>query len=254
MTILFGLTIGSFLNVCIVRIPRRQSIITPPSHCPNCEATLRWWHNIPLISFILLKGHCYFCGQRISNRYPLIEALTAVLLLGLFLQFNWSADFFFYLVLTLLLIPIAMIDLEHFLIFDIISIPGIILGLVLALVLELSNFTIYEALLGSVIGAGTMLMIRFLGNFVFKKDTMGFGDVKLAGLIGAFLGWQLVLLSIFGAAILIVMIALIQVLFKKTVTNTKYPYGFYFSIAAILGIFFGDEVIQVYLNFIFQTN
>ncbi len=249
-----GLILGSFLNVCIVRIPKNQSIISPTSHCPHCENSIKWWQNIPVISFILLKGRCSFCKERISSQYPLVELLTALILLGLFLRFDWTTDYIYYSVILLLLIPIAVIDLQHYLIFDSMTLPGIVLGLVLAALLKPGDHTLISALLGLVVGIGSMTIIRLLGNYMFKKDTMGIGDIKLAGLIGSFLGWQIMSLSIFLAAIMIVLVSSIQLAIKKSIASNKFPFGFYFSLAALVGIFFGNELIQAYLNFIFQTN
>lgn len=149
-----------------------------------------------------------------------------------------------------MLVVIAAIDIRHFLIFDIISLPGIVLGITLPLVFPLHNHTFIQALIGTGAGAGMLFLIRLLGNRAFKKDTMGIGDIKLAGLIGAFLGWELILLSIFLAALLLTMVAAIKLVLKKYVAHQEYPFGFYLAIAAIVEIFFGDAIIEAYLNFV----
>ncbi|RMF09554.1 MAG: prepilin peptidase [Candidatus Neomarinimicrobiota bacterium] len=245
-----GLIIGSFLNVVILRLPAGESIVSPPSHCPHCGTAIRWWQNIPVLSYLVLRGKCARCGAPISWQYPLVEAGTGLL-------FGWTA-FFYGLswntistwLLIAYLIPIALIDYRHFLIFDVLSLSGIVLGLGLSL-LPGASLPLPGAALGGLIGGGALYAIRGLGFLAFRKEAMGLGDVKLATLLGVFLGWKLTLLSFFTGAVLIVVTYLVRALLTRTPQpEEKYAFGFYFSLAALLMRFWGNNLLDYYLNFI----
>ena len=181
---IFGLVIGSFLNVCIYRLPREESVVFPPSACPACKHNLRWTDLFPLFSYLLLRGKCRYCQASISWRYPLVELLTA-------LMFVWAGAFFSgplailtTLVFVSVLIIIFFADLENFIVPD----EAIIVGSVVAIISALLNHSVFASLLGAAIGGGFFLFITLLGSFVYKKKVMGFGDVKLALMLGLFLG------------------------------------------------------------------
>ncbi|MFQ6613894.1 MAG: prepilin peptidase [Fidelibacterota bacterium] len=248
--VILGLIVGSFLNVVIARGPRGESIISPPSHCPRCEAPIRWWQNIPILSFILLRGRCHSCGKSISWRYPLIEGLTGVLFGYSVFLFGISLHTVVAVTLIGFLLPIAFIDYDAFLIYNALSYSGIVTGLLLAAVpLKVPFFL--SALVGGAVGAGSLLVIRGLGNILFRKESMGLGDIKLAGLIGVFLGWKLTLLSLFGGAVLIVIVYAIQAGIRfQTKPDECYPFGFYFSWAAIGMLFWGNKLLEIYLNYL----
>ncbi|NQU26797.1 MAG: prepilin peptidase [Candidatus Marinimicrobia bacterium] len=254
ITAVFGLSFGSFLNVVIARLPLGKSIASPPSQCPHCKAIIRWWQNIPLISYILLKGRCSNCNKAISIVYPFVELLTGLLLVLLYINFDWSPVFLFYSILVLFLIPIAIIDFRHFLIYDVLTIPGAIAGIIFAGTVDLSIITITQSLIGAGVGISFLFIMRLIGNFLFKKDTMGLGDIKLAGLIGVFLGWDIIILSIFLAAVMIVLVALILKISNSKMEAGKFPFGTYLSTAAIINLFWGDQIIRAYLTMIFQNN
>jgi len=181
---IFGAAVGSFLNVCIFRLPERQSIIKPGSHCPNCLKPLRFYDNIPFISFLLLRGKCRDCGEKISWRYPGVEFLTAVLAAMLFLKFGLTVKFFVFFLFISVLIVITFIDLDHQIIPDILTLPGIPLFFLAAVFLVKVPWL--DALLGLIIGGGTLLVIALAYEFISKREGMGGGDIKLLAMIGGF--------------------------------------------------------------------
>ncbi len=239
-----GEVLGSFLNVCIYRLPRSRSLVHPGSACPHCRKKICWHDNIPLLSFLLLRGCCRFCRHPIGIRYFLVELITSVLLLLLYLHFALSPAFFIFGLFVLGLILVAFIDWEHYLIPDLVVYPGIALGL-------LFNFLFPEiapapgaptALLDSVagvlVGGGALYLIAVVGRILYKKDAMGGGDVKLLAMVGAFLGWRAVLLTIFFSSLSgsVVSILLIMAGVKK---RTDYiPFGPYLALGAAAAVFF----------------
>jgi leader peptidase (prepilin peptidase)/N-methyltransferase len=208
----FGAIVGSFLNVCIYRIPVGRSIITPGSRCA-CGQPVAWRDNLPIISWLLLRGRARCCGRRFSARYPFIELLTGLLFLVCWLQFT-PAKAVIGMLLCALLICATFIDLDHMIIPDRFSIGGAVVGVLLAFAVPAlhdhggPHFLVaslrsgLDALLGLLVGSGVVLWIALLGEIVLRKEAMGFGDVKLLGAIGAFCGWQGALFAIFGGAIL----------------------------------------------------
>src|SRR5215470_5136518 len=198
----FGAAIGSFLNVCIVRIPKGQSITTPPSHCPNCQAPIRGYDNIPLLSYLCLRGRCRACSARISPRYFFVELLTGALTVVLFLRFGVMPAFLLYLVFVAALIVVSFIDLELQIIPDVISLPGIAVGLVASFLntpwprehLALPPAPLDSAL-GILAGGGFLFLVAWLYERFTGVEGMGGGDIKLLAMIGAFLGWAGVPLS-----------------------------------------------------------
>jgi len=243
---LFGLVMGSFSNVCIARIPHRESVVSPPSHCRSCGEKIRVIHNIPLVSFLILRGRCASCGDRISPRYFLVELLTALLYLELYLQFGLSWHFLLYLALTSALIIISFIDLEHTIVPNVITLPGIPIGLVLSPLLLRIGFL--NALFGMIIGGGLFYLIAIVGPFIFKKEVMGGGDVKLIAMIGAFLGWQPTILTIFLSAFTGSIVGLLMIALKRKGRGDEIPYGPFISLGALISIFWGNDIIRWYLT------
>jgi leader peptidase (prepilin peptidase)/N-methyltransferase len=244
---LCGLAVGSFLNVVIYRLPLAKSILRPGSACPSCGEPIRFYDNIPVLSFIILKGRCRHCGHTISWRYPVVELLTATLFTLIAIVYGFSLQSLSYMLMTGMLIAIAFIDLDHFIIPDYITIPGAILGLILAI---LSNhITIVNALIGLVVGGASLLLVGFLGDRLFKRESMGGGDIKLAALLGAYLGWQQVVFVLISASFLGALIGIAGILLSKQVKKTRLiPFGPFLALGAVVSIFFGEYLINLYLN------
>ena len=243
-----GAIVGSFLNVCIYRLPRGESIISPPSRCPNCEARIRWHDNIPVISYMVLKGRCRACGEKISARYVLVELVTALLFLALFIAFGPSAKFAAYAALGGSLIIATFVDFEIQEIPDEVSIFGLVAGFGFALMFpslfgEAARFKAFWASLwGALVGGASIYIIGYLVEIVFKKEAMGGGDVKLLAMIGSFLGWKLVILTFFVAP---VFGSIVGVILKIREGRQTIPYGPYLSLAALISIFWGERILKL---------
>ena len=217
----FGLIIGSFLNVCIYRIPKKQSIVSPPSHCTGCDTRLKALDLIPVFSWIFLRGKCRYCGARVSARYPIVEGLTSIVFVLLYFRFSISVEFIAAIVLSILLICEAFVD------FDLKIIPNefIIAGMLSGAALFIYNLFCqvdmygdrawYNPILGIVSGAGTLLLVAVVGSVVYKTDAMGMGDVKLLAVVGLFLGWRLTLVALLLSVLLSAIISLFLILVKK---------------------------------------
>lgn len=244
---LLGSIIGSFLNVCIWRLPRGESIVYPGSHCPVCGAPIKWFDNIPILSFLLLRGKCRSCGERISLRYPLVELLTGCLFIAIYGFFGLSFQTLIYILLTSSLITIGFIDLDKKIIPNLITLPGIALGLIFSLFLH--HLSLKDSLLGAILGGGILLLVGIFGKALFKKPAMGGGDVKLAAMIGAFLGWQQILLVLFLSFLIGAVIGTAVELMKGTLSKRRQiPFGPYIALSGILAIFFGQDLINFYLG------
>ncbi|MFH1201859.1 MAG: prepilin peptidase [Candidatus Omnitrophota bacterium] len=243
-----GLIVGSFLNVCIYRMPRNLSIVKPRSFCPNCKKTVLWFDNIPLLSWIILGGKCRHCKAKISIQYFIVEALTACVFLILYKYFGLGAVFFIYLVFACGLIVASFIDIGHRIIPDEISLGGIVLGLLLSIMFtSLHNKAThlasgFSSLLGILIGGGIIYLTGIIGDFIFKKESMGGGDVKLLGMIGAFLGWPQALLSLCLAS---VYGSIVGVIVKIITKDSLIPFGPFLSLGALTSLFFYDKIIML---------
>ena len=255
-----GSLIGSFLNVCIHRLPRGESIVSPGSHCPKCGKPIRWYDNIPMLSYIFLKGRCRHCTSTISARYFTVELITAFLFLALFLQFGLSISLFIYLAFVSSLIAMSFIDFEHKIIPDILDCPGIILGLVISILHPAIHVrpqpwnlifnspgiaAAADSFSGIILGSGILIVLAIAGKAVFKKEAMGFGDVKLLAMIGAFLGWQMVLLTIFVSAVIG---SVVGIIIKLKTSGSYIPYGPYLALGALAAIFYGERIISWYIG------
>ncbi len=241
LVFIIGAMIGSFLNVCIYRIPNAESIIFPPSHCPKCSKRIKWYDNIPILSYIVLMGRCGHCRRRIPIRYLIVEVLTAVLILLLYRTFGISTKFFTYSAFTSVLIVVTFIDIATMEIPDSLSLGGLVMGVVLSAIFPVlfNSASRMESLLGSVIGAlvGGMIIyiMGVIGKLIFKKEAMGGGDVKLMAMIGSFLGWKLALFTFFIAPIFGAVFGLVM---KMRDGRDTIAYGPYLSLAAVITIFF----------------
>ncbi len=260
---IFGSIVGSFLNVCICRMPQGESVVWPSSHCPNCKKRIPVYDNIPFLSYLLLRGKCRFCKQRISLRYPLVELLTAVIFVMLFVHCGLSYDLFFYIILASSLIIASFIDIQHRIIPDEISIGGLAAGFILSAVKGLSlkpaawsYQPLFNSFLGIFIGGGIIYFSGVIFDLVYfrllkkppiqgETESMGGGDVKLLAMIGAFLGWQKALLVFFIAPFFGIVVGVTYLLTKKDHTI---PYGPFLSLAALVLIFWADKIIQLILG------
>jgi leader peptidase (prepilin peptidase)/N-methyltransferase len=237
-----GLIVGSFLNVCIYRLPARKSIITPSSFCPHCQQPIRAYDNIPVLSFLILKGRCRHCGGTISWQYPMVEAVTGLLFMGLAYKWGFSGRALIYGLLVCALVVVTFIDLHHQLIPDKITLPGMALGLGLTF-LSLLPVDWAQSLLGLALGGGILYLAALL-----SRGGMGGGDIKLAALIGVFLGWKKVLLTIFAGVSLGSLVGLGLILFRGKGRKDKIPFGPFLALGAIISIFWGREIIGWYLS------
>ena len=239
----FGAVVGSFLNVCIFRLPAEASIVKPRSQCPYCHHPIRNRDNIPVISFIVLRGKCRDCGGKISWRYPLVELITAVLALLLFLKFGLTLNFLIFFIFTAVLIVITFIDLDHQIIPDILTLPGIPIFCLAAIFLL--KIPWLEALLGLLIGGGIFFTIAFVYELISKREGMGGGDIKLLAMIGGFFGWKslifVLLFSSFSGAI----IGITAMLIKKQDMKYAVPFGPFLAAAAVAYLFWGDAFMRL---------
>lgn len=252
--LLLGLIVGSFLNVCISRLPKRLSIVTPRSHCPECGRFVRWYDNVPLLSYLWLLGRCRSCKKHIPLRYPLVEALTGVLSVLVVLKFGlgWAYVFYF-LFLAAPLVVITFIDLEHRIIPDVITLPGIGAGLLSALVLSgLSGLPPIPALLkslwGILAGGGSLLLIAWLYLKLRRQEGLGGGDIKLAAMLGAFFGWKGVVVTLFLASFLGSLAGIAILVARRGQGTTAVPFGPFLAAGAILQLFVGSELLHWYLR------
>lgn len=256
ISFLFGAVVGSFLNVCIHRMPREESIINPPSHCPGCNQPIRWSDNIPLLSYCLLRGKCRNCPTRISPRYVLVELLTGVLFLAILLKYGWHWTVPIYWLLVAGLITSTFIDFEHYIIPNEITYGGIIAGLVFSVVhpplmgVETIGASVLRSFIGILVGGVSLLLIAMAGEKIFKKEAMGMGDVKFLAGIGAFLGWQATLFILFVSSVAGGVIGMALVLANNRGWQSRIPYGPYIALGALVWLFCGAEVVDWYLRFI----
>ena len=247
VSIIFGAMVGSFLNVCIIRLPREESIITPGSHCPHCDQPIKFYDNAPLISYLLLGGKCRYCKRAISVQYPLIEGITAISSLLLFLRYGPSWSYLFYFSFVAALIVITVIDLYHQIIPDVISIPGIGVGLLGALIIP--HIPFFNSLIGILLGGGSLFVIATLYQWLFKREGMGGGDVKLLAMIGAFLGWEAVILTILFSSLIGSITGITLMVIKGKDFKYAIPFGPFLSLGAVIALFYKNEIIFWYWQF-----
>lgn len=242
----FGAAVGSFLNVCIYRLPLRESIVFPASHCRTCAAPLPWYDNLPLISYLFLRGHCRSCGASFSPRYLLVELLTALLTVGLVWQFGLTVAALSAFVLVAALIVITFIDLDYQLIPDVISVPGIVLGFLFSLVSP--TLTWWSSLVGIALGGGILLAVAEGYRFLTGREGMGGGDVKLLAMIGAFLGWRAVPFTLFVASLVGSVVGLAVMVRHQGNAQLALPFGPFLAFGALCYLFFGERLIDWYLG------
>ncbi len=251
-TFLFGAVVGSFLNVVIFRLPdKKESIVFPASHCPHCTTPLHWYENIPILSFLVLKGKCRTCKDKISIQYPLVELSMGLLSLALFQHFGPSPNFLYYFIFAAALLSIIFIDIRHQIIPDVISLPGIVVGFAGSFFVSAVSWQ--QSALGVLVGGGILYAIALAYYVLTKRDGMGGGDIKLLAMIGAFLGWQSLLYVVFASSLLGSIVGLGAMLKQQKGGRTRIPFGPFLSVAALSWILFQQPILhlwQLYLNLV----
>ncbi len=247
MATVLGAITGSFANVCIYRLPRRESIVTPGSYCPHCREPVRWHDNVPILGYILLRGRCRDCGGRISLRYPLVEGTVALLFLGFwFLESGRVAAFAADAVFGLALVITVGIDLEHRLIPDRVTLP--LLGFSLAVSLAPGGIAPLVSLIGALAGGGIMYLIAVAGDAVYKRETMGGGDIKLAAAIGAFVGWKILIVALFAAFVLGAAGGVVYLALGGR--DRTVPFGPFLAAGALIALVAGEAIWTWYAGFL----
>lgn len=241
-----GAVVGSFLNVCIYRIPVGHSIVSPGSRCPQCHAAIRWYLNVPIISWLVLRGRCANCHTRIPLRYPLVEGLTGLLFLLVFYRFGWHVVTPIFWLFAAALVVVTFIDLDHQIIPDVISLPGIPIGFLCSFFIPWVGW--FDSLLGIIVGGGSLYLIAIGYKALTKKEGMGGGDIKLLAMIGAFLGWKAILPVIFISSLLGSLVGVPLMLMKKADGKLAIPFGPFLAIGAVTFLLFGPILIRWYLS------
>ena len=239
---LLGLLVGSFLNVAILRLPADMSLVRPRSHCPRCGETLKWYHNVPVVSWLTLRGRCAYCGERISVQYPIVELATAGIWAGSVYAFGFTSHAAQAVVMMSILLAVAVTDGREYVIPDELSLGGVVAGLAMSFLP--GTPTPVGSLIGVLVGGGVLWVIAVIGTKVFGEDAMGGGDIKLMAMIGAFVGWQGTLLTLFIGAILATIVFVpINLRSKKLV-----PFGIFLAIGGAMTFVWGEWLLDWYLR------
>ena len=245
-SILFGLCVGSFLNVVIARLPAGRSVVRPGSACPRCGREIAWYDNVPVASYVLLRARCRACHASISWRYPAIELTCAALFALAYLYFGKSPRLVGALILLATLLAITWIDLDHQIIPDVLSIPGAIVGLLLSIVP--GGIGLKDAIVGAVVGGGVFILIIVGSSLIIGQPGMGIGDVKLGAMIGAFLGWKLVLLSILLSVLIGGPLAATLLATGRKARKDPVPFGPFLALGGMISLFWGDALLAWYFG------
>jgi len=239
----FGLSVGSFLNVCIHRLPLHESLVWPGSYCPKCRTPLRWYDNVPVVGYAMLRGRCRSCGTRISALYPIVEVVTAAVFVAGYLLFGLQPLLVARLLFTCAMIVLAVTDIEHRILPDKITLPGIPLGLVFNLFLP-PGFT--SAVIGVVTWPTALFLMGRVVSYFLKRDALGFGDVKMLAMIGAFLGWQLAFVTVFASSIIGSFFGLLGIALLGRDRYYEIPLGTFLAVAAIFTAMVGERLLGWY--------
>jgi leader peptidase (prepilin peptidase)/N-methyltransferase len=240
-----GLCVGSFLNVCIHRLPRGESINMPASYCPRCRHPLRWYDNVPVLGFMLLRGRCRHCAEPISVRYPIIEVCTAVLFVVSYAVYGPTWMLVSRVLFGCAMIVLFMIDLEHQILPNVITLPGIVAGLAFSVVTPPGP---RDAFIGALAGGGILFLIAEAWYRLRGVEAMGMGDVKMLAMIGAFLGWPLMIVTLFLSSTVGSLISVGLMASKKATWTTAVPYGVFLAAGAVAAMFAGDALIHWYVS------
>jgi leader peptidase (prepilin peptidase)/N-methyltransferase len=242
----FGALVGSFLNVCIHRIPSHESIAFPASHCPHCREPIKPYDNVPIVSYLVLRGRCRHCAAAISARYPVVELLGGIAAVGALYAFGPTAQALLIFAFLAALIVITFIDVDHQIIPDAISLPGIFVGFAAALLF--GRPTWLSSLAGIALGGGTLWIVAAGYEWLTGREGMGGGDIKLLAMIGAFLGWRAIPVTVLLASLLGSVIGLSLMALRGRDTKMAIPFGPFLAAAAVCALFWGDALIDWYLN------
>lgn len=255
-----GLLIGSFLNVVIYRLPRRESIVFPGSHCTGCDAAIRFYDNIPVMSYAMLGGRCRNCSVRISPVYPAVELLTGSLYALLFLRAGLSLTLLGDILFVSLIVPLVFIDLKHKLLLNVLTYPGIVILFAMRLIAPVQDTqylfglsqqpgiaqVILHSLLGALVGGGSLWLVRWLYFKLRKVEGMGLGDIKMMLMVGVYLGWQLTLLTIFIGSFLGALIGVLLIALRGGNMKMEIPFGVFLGPASIIALLVGRQIITWY--------
>lgn len=251
---IFGSLTGSFLNVCIYRVPRGLSVVSPSSSCPSCSRPIKFYDNFPILSYLFLAGKCRYCRNKISLRYPVVEALNAALYLAAIWRFGigWHLPFIF--LFCSAMVVITFIDFDFQIIPDTITIPGMLIGLIAGSLTLPDPFArgnmlgFIESAIGLLAGGGMFYIIAVLSHKILKQEAMGGGDIKMMAMVGAFMGWKAILLTTFSGSLLGSIIGLFLMAFKGKGRRTMIPFGPFLASGALLTLFLGQEIMSLYLR------
>ena len=246
---IFGTMVGSFLNVCIFRLPTHQSVVTPFSYCLSCKQPISLYDNIPILSFIILRGKCRKCKAPLSYQYPMVEFLAGLFSLIFMIKYGLSLNYAVYFTFSAALITITVIDIKHQIIPDSITLPGIGVGLLISFLLSTLSFL--DSLIGTVIGGGSLLLVSGGYYFFTKHEGMGLGDVKLLAMMGAFLGWRSILFIIMVGSFSGALVGITVMLLKKKDRKYAIPFGPFLSLGGLSYLLYGQEIIHWYIQFNF---
>ena len=244
--IALGLAVGSFLNVCIYRLPRGESVVSPPSNCPSCRRRLNWFENMPVLGWLIVGGRCRTCRTAVSPMYPIVESLTALVFLLQYALLGWQPLLAVRLLFAGAMIVLFVIDLKHRILPNVITLPGVVLGLVASLFLEPGW---RDSLIGVAVGGGGLWMVGEVYFRIHGEEGMGMGDIKMLAMVGAFLGWQGMLVTLLLASLGGSLVGGLLIAFR--LGNLKYalPFGSFLAVAALLTTHAGRPLITWYLGF-----
>ena len=243
---LFGACIGSFLNVCIYRLPRRESLMWPASRCTSCQRALAWYENVPILGWLTLRGRCRTCHAGISVMYPVVEATTAVSFVRGYLMYGWTALLAVRLLFACAMVVLFVIDLQHQILPNVITLPGVVIGLALSLVMPPGWLS---SLIGILAGGGVLLAVMEGYARARGVEGLGMGDVKMLAMIGAFLGWPLMLLTLVLASFSGSAVGLALMAARLAGGKTALPFGTFLAVGAIVAAVAGDDLLAWYVSF-----
>lgn len=250
LVFVFGICIGSFLNVCIYRLPESKSIVHPRSMCPSCGTLIRFYDNIPIFSYLALRGKCRHCAAHISFRYPVVEFISGIFAVGVFLKYGMGLETLIYYTFIATLLVITFIDIDHQIIPDVITLPGI--PIFFAASLALPKITLVESILGILIGGGSLFLVAWLYHLLTRKEGMGGGDIKLLAMMGAIVGWKGVLFTIFVASAIGTLAGMLIIIKSGKTMKLAVPFGPFLAIGGIAYILIGPQLIAWYFNLLRQ--